>query len=30
MWNSAAEAERWYRTAEDDLEFASRHRSPPA
>lgn len=22
MWNSAADAERWYRTAEDDLEFA--------
>lgn len=22
MWDSAAEAERWYRTAEDDLRFA--------
>ncbi|MXZ70658.1 MAG: HEPN domain-containing protein [Acidobacteria bacterium] len=22
MWDSAAEAERWHRTAEDDLEFA--------
>ena len=22
MWDSAAEAGRWYRTAEDDLDFA--------